>query len=142
MRNRNRSNVLLVEILVAVLFFMLSATVLVKVFVTARNMTVRAGVESEAVVEAQNVAETLYTAADIDATLADMGFSSSHGAWSKDCGDYSLYVLGGYRDAGAGALWTGEVSAFYKLRNPDNARQEDEQMFSLACTRYEEVARQ
>ena len=142
MRNRNRSNVLLVEILVAVLFFMLSATVLVKVFVTARHMTVRAGVESEAVVEAQNVAETLYTAADIDATLADMGFSSSHGAWSKDCGDYSLYVLGGYRDAGAGALWTGEVSAFYKLRNPDNARQEDEQMFSLACTRYEEVARQ
>lgn len=142
MRNRNRSNVLLVEILVAVLFFMLSATVLVKVFVTARNMTVRAGVESEAVVEAQNVAETLYTAADIDATLADMGFSSSHGAWSKDCGDFSLYVLGGYRDAGAGALWTGEVSAFYKLRNPDNARQEDEQMFSLACTRYEEVARQ
>ena len=142
MRNRNRSNVLLVEILVAVLFFMLSATVLVKVFVTARNMTVRAGVESEAVVEAQNVAETLYTAADIDATLADMGFSSSHGAWSKDCGDYSLYVLGGYRDAGAGALWTGEVSAFYKLRNPDEARQEDEQLFSLACTRYEEVALQ
>ena len=39
MRNKNRSNVLLVEILIAVLFFMLSATVLVKVFATARNMT-------------------------------------------------------------------------------------------------------
>ena len=142
MRNRNRSNVLLVEILIAVLFFMLSATVLVKVFVTARNMTVRSGVESVAVVEAQNVAETLYAAADIDQTLKDMGFSSSHGAWSKDCGDYSLYVMGSYRDAAAGSLWTGEVSAFYKLRNPDNARQEDEQLFALACTRYEEVEQQ
>ena len=142
MRNRNGSNVLLVEILIAVLFFMLSATVLVKVFVAARNMTVRSGVESAAVVEAQNVAETLYVAEDIDKTLSEMGFSSSHGAWSKDCGDYSLYVMGAYHEAGAGSLWTGEVSAFYKLRNPDNARQEDEQLFSLACTRYEEVALQ
>ena len=58
MRNRNRSNVLLVEILIAVLFFMLSATVLVRVFVTARNMTVRSGVESVAVADAQNVAES------------------------------------------------------------------------------------
>ena len=41
MGNKNRSNVLLVEILIAVLFFMLSATVLVRVFATARNMTVR-----------------------------------------------------------------------------------------------------
>ena len=142
MRNRNQSNVLLVEILIALLFFMLSATVLVRVFVTARNMTVRSGVQSVAVSEAQNVAETLYAAEDIDKTLSDMGFSSSHGAWSKDCGDYSLYVMGAWREAGAGSLWAGEVSAFYKLRNPDNPRQEDEQMFTLACTRYEEVALQ
>ena len=59
MGGRNRSNVLLVEILIAVLFFMLSATVLVRVFVTARNMTVRAGVETRALAEAQNVAEAL-----------------------------------------------------------------------------------
>ena len=69
MRNRNRSNVLLVEILIAVLFFMLSATVLVRVFVTARNMTVRSGVESVAVADAQNVAESLYAAGDIDQAL-------------------------------------------------------------------------
>lgn len=142
MRNRNRSNVLLVEILVAVLFFMLSATVLVRVFVTARNMTVRSGVESVAMVEAQNVAETIYAAADIEQTLSDMGFRSSHGAWSKDCGDYSLYVTGEERDTGSGILWAGQVSAFYRLRNPDNARQEDEELFTLACTRYEEVALQ
>ena len=74
MKVRNRSNVLLVEILIAVLFFMLSATVLVRVFVTARNMTVRSGVKSVAVAEAQNVAEAMYAADDIDQMLEEQGF--------------------------------------------------------------------
>ena len=139
MRNRNRSNVLLVEILIAVLFFMLSATVLVKVFVTARNMTVRAGVESLAVAEAQNVADALYAADDIEGALGEMSFRSSHGTWSKDCGDYSLYVIGSARETDAGELWSGSVSAYYKLRNPDAERVEDEQLFSITCTRYKEV---
>ena len=136
MRNRNRSNVLLVEILIAVLFFMLSATVLVKVFVAARNMTVRSGVESVAVVDAQNVAESLYAAEDIEQLLGDMGFHSSHGSWTLDRGDYTLYVDGASKPAGAGELWSGTVRAFYKLRNPDDVRAEDEELFSLTCTRY------
>ena len=142
MRNRNRSNVLLLEILIAVLFFMLSATVLVRVFVTARNMTVRSGVKSVAVAEAQNVAEAMYAADDIDQLLEEQGFRLSHGAWSKDCGDYSLYVTGGPVSASAGELWTGTVSAFYKLRDPAAARAEDEELFSLTCTRYKGVTGQ
>ena len=58
----NGTNVLLVEILIAVLFFMLSATVLVRVFVTAHNLTVRSGVETIALSDAQNVAEAIYAA--------------------------------------------------------------------------------
>ena len=140
MRNRNRSNVLLVEILIAELFFMLSATVLVRVFVTARNMTVRSGVEAHALTEAQNVAEAIYASDDVDATLEQMQFFSSHGTWSKDCGEYSLYVFGEASPTGAGEIWSGSVSVFYKVRNPDNARAEDEEMFSLACTKYKGVA--
>ena len=141
MRNKNRSNVLLLEILIAVLFFMLSATVLMRVFATARNMTVRSGVETAAISEAQNVAEALYAADDVERALADMGFSSGHGAWSQDRGDYTLYVEGAAVPAGAGALWTGTVSAFYKLRDPDDARAEDVPLFSLTCTRYRGEAR-
>ena len=142
MKSRNRSNVLLVEILIAVLFFMLSATVLVRVFVGARNMTVRAGVESVAVSDAQNVAEALYAAEDIDAALEGMGFSSSHGAWTKDRGDYTLYIMGEATPTEAGELWSGTVGAFYKLRDPDAARAEDEELFALTCTRYKGVAQQ
>lgn len=141
MRNRNRSNVLLVEILIAVLFFMLSATVLIRVFGTARNMTVRSGVESAAMAEAQNVAEALYAAEDIDALLTEMRFINAHGAWSRDGGDYTLYVVGSETDTEAGKLWSGSVDAFYKLRDPDAAVPEDEPLFSLPCARYKGVAK-
>lgn len=140
MRNRNRSNVLLVEILIAVLFFMLSATVLIRVFGTARNMTVRSGVESVAIADAQNVAESLYAAEDADQLLQQMGFRSSHGSWTLDRGDYTLYVEGQTTPTEAGQLWSGKVSAYYKLRDPDAVRQEDEELFTLTCTRYEGVA--
>ncbi len=139
MRKRNGSNVLLVEILLAVLFFMLSATVLVQVFAAARNMTARSGVETLALAEAQNVAETLYAAEDPDAVLESMDFYNSHGAWSRDYGDFSLYVIAETRETDAGELWAGEVSAFYSRRLPGTARQEDEQLFTLPCTRYKEV---
>ncbi len=140
MRNRNRSNVLLVEILIAVLFFMLSSTVLVRVFVTARNMTVRSGVETVAVADAQNVAESLYAAEDVDQELEALGFRSSHGSWTLDRGDYTLYVEGSAKSTEVGELWSGTVRAFYKLRDPDAVRQEDEELFSLTCTRYKGVA--
>jgi hypothetical protein len=119
---------------------MLSATVLVKVFVTARNMTVRSGVESVAIADAQNVAESLYAAEDADQLLQQMGFRSSHGSWTLDRGDYTLYVEGQTMPTEAGQLWSGKVSAYYKLRDPDAVRQEDEELFSLTCTRYEGVA--
>mgnify|MGYP007070157646 CR=1 FL=1 len=142
MSNKNRSNVLLLEILIAVLFFMLSATVLIQVFAAARNMTVRSGVESAAVADAQNVAEALYASEDVDMALKEMGFFSSHGAWSLDRGDYTLYVAGASTPTEGGELWSGTVGAFYKLRNPDAVRMEDEELFSLTCTRYKEVAAQ
>ena len=140
MRNKNRTNVLLVEILIAVLFFMLSATVLVRVFGSAHNMTARSTVEQHALAEAQDVAEMLYASQDVDATLQALAFASSHGTWSKDCGDYSLYVFGDVEPTGAGELWVGKVSAFYKLRNPDDERAEDEELFSLSCVKYKGVA--
>ena len=133
MRNRNRSNVLLVEILIAVLFFMLSATVLIKVFATARNMTVRSGVESVAVADAQNVAETIYAADDIDGALETMGFYNLHGAWAQNRGDYTLYVVGEATPTAAGELWSGTVSAFYNLRNPDDGYAADGEIGRASC---------
>ena len=139
MTDRNRSNLLLVEILFAVLFFMLSATVIVNVFVASRNMTVRSGVASRAVQEAQNVAEAIYTTEDVDGLMENLGFHSAHGTWLLDRGDYSIFVSGETQSAGVGQIWKGSVSAFYNLRNPDDTRPENEQLFELPCARYREV---
>ena len=139
MDNRNRSNVLLVEILMAVLFFMLSATVLVQVFVSARNMTVKASVETQALADAQNVVDALYTAEDPDAALEAMAFQLYHGAWTRSNGNYTLYVEGNIQPAEAGNFWRGSVRAFYHNPTVDQVRPEDEELFELPCTRYREV---
>ena len=138
MVKRNRSNVLLVEILIAVLFFMLSATVLIRVFAAARNMTARAGIETQALAEAQNVADTLYAAENPEAALEQMEFRLYHDAWTRDAGEYTLYVESEVVPAEAGSMWKGSVRAFYHNRNVDQARPEDEELFSLPCARYRE----
>lgn len=138
MGNRNRSNVLLVEILIAVLFFMLSATVLVQVFAASHNLTARAGVETRALARVQNVADALYAAEDPEALLEETGFTFAHGAWTLPCGDYTLYVETRESDTGAGTLWEGDVRAFYSLRRADADRQEDEELFAVPCVRYKE----
>jgi len=136
MGNRNRSNVLLVEILIAVLFFMLSATVLLQVFAASRSLTVRAGVETRALAEAQSVADALIAAEDPEKALEDMAFTRSHGAWTRGYGDYTLYVESAETPTDSGVMWQGGVRAFYSLRVQDQARQEDEELFLLPCARY------
>lgn len=139
MGNKNKTNVLLVEILMAVLFFMLSALVLVRVFATSKNMTVRSGVETAALTSAQNVAETIIASDDPDAALADMQFVSYHGAWTRDYGEYTLYVNGETEPTDAGELWDGEVAAYINQKNANLAEPQDTLLFSLPCALYKEV---
>ena len=139
MGKKNKTNVLLVEILIAVLFFMLSATVLVRVFATSKSMTVRSGVETLALTEAQNVAETLLASDDPEAALTDLRFVSYHGAWTRDYDDYTLYVSGESTPTEAGTLWDGEVRAYYKTRDASAAMQEDTLLFTLPCALYKGV---
>ena len=108
----------------------------VRVFSTARTLTVRSGVETKALVQAQNVVETLYAADDVEATLTEMEFRNSHGVWTRSYGDFSLYVSGAAIATEAGELWQGEVRAFLSQIDETAARKQAEEMFSLPCTRY------
>ena len=136
MNKKHTTNLLLVEILIAVLFFMLSATVLVKVFATARGVTEKSAAETEALAQAQNVAEALYAAEDAGDYLAGAGYVLSHGAWSRSYGNYSLYVEAETEQTDAGTLWKGQVSAFYAVHDPDDPRPTDQLLFTLPVTRY------
>lgn len=134
--NKNHSNVLLVEILIAVLFFMLSCTVIVQVFEASGKMTRKAGIRTEALAEAQNAAEAMYGTEDPGPVLEKLGFSSSHGSWSLERDHYILYIEGGFEPAGTGEMWTGNVTAYYREPGNQDIKADEEKLVSLPCKWY------
>lgn len=111
--NGSRSQrTLLTEIMIAVLFFALCATVLMETFATAYRYSTRAGVDSMAMTEAQDLAERLYAAGDRDELLKQSGFVRDESRWVKDGGDYRLEVSMGAEDMPVGMLDTVAIRAF------------------------------
>ena len=129
MKSNNHSNALLVELLIVVLFFMLAATVLLQVFSTARNMSARSGWITQALTEAQNVAERLYAAQAPEAELTQMGFDLRDGAWVLSGDDYSTLVTLSTEETQAGVLRRQEVRVI----------RDGEELLSLPGARYMEV---
>ncbi|MBQ8080600.1 MAG: hypothetical protein IJ240_01735 [Clostridia bacterium] len=129
MKTRNRSNALLVELLIVVMFFMLAAAVLMQVFAAARRQADRAGILTEALTEAQNVADRLYAAKDPDGELAAMGFERQQDAWVLIKSRYLTEVSGGTEWTEAGRLL---------VRNVRVTTPEGEELLALPCVRYEE----
>ena len=132
MKTRNRANILLVEILIAVLFFMLSCTVLIQVFAAAHNQSVLASVETEALSEAQNVAALVTAGGDVEARLTAYGFRASRGLYSRDYDDFTLLCEREAEETATGTLWHQVVGAYY---------QKGELLFELPCDRFEEAGK-
>ena len=92
MKSGSRSNALLVEILIVVAFFMLSATFLMQMFSAARMENERADLLTHALTEAQNIAERLYAAPDAEQALSDMGFVLQDDVWQLQQENYVAQV--------------------------------------------------
>ena len=114
------------EILIAVLFFALSATILLEVFVGARNQSLRAGITNEALFAAQNLADRLYCAEDAETLLTQAGFSREKDAWTLNRGAYTLTATWEEERLLGGTLRSAKVCAQYG----------DETLLTLPCTRY------
>ena len=87
MKSGSRSNALLVELLIVVLFFMISATFLMQVFSAARMQGEKSGILTQASQDAQNIAEKLAASTDPAAVLEEMGFSAQDAekiVWTLD----------------------------------------------------------
>ena len=81
MKSRNHSNALLVELLIVIAFFMLSAMVLLQVFAKARTLSAQAEVTAQAVAAAQSRADALYASEDPKTVLQQMGFALEGNEW-------------------------------------------------------------
>ena len=130
MKSGNRSNALLVELLIVVMFFMLSCTVLLQVFTTARGQSARAEMLTQALNAAQNAADRLYAADDPEKALRDMEFQEKDGEWVHAEGDWDLFVTA----LDTQALGDGTLSRFQV-----QAREKNGPLITLPVVRYGEV---
>ena len=129
MRTHNKSNALLVELLIVIMFFMLSATILLRVFAASRIQSDRADAISDALRQAQNVAERLYAADSAPDALEGMQFTQDGEKWILDKGAYRLEVTIADEGTRAGSLSNQTVRALSG----------DETLFTLPVSRYVEA---
>lgn len=132
MKSGSRSNALLVELLIVVMFFMLSSTVLLQVFATSRNQSARAGWLNAALNVAQNTADRLYAAEDAEdaeAVLRDMGFEADGDVWRLSADGFDLTVSSQEAQEEAGVMRRHQVKATHDA----------EVLLELPVARYREV---
>ena len=110
MKEGSRANALLVELLLVIFFFMISAAILVQVFADARLKSRTAHATNASMLEAENIADELYAAKDPDAVLADYGFVAEDGGWVLQKDGYLLKVTLREEETEAGTLRTYDVS--------------------------------
>lgn len=122
----NHLNALLVEIMMAVLFFALSAAVILELFTAAHGRSTEARLSSEALGRVRNLTERLCAADDPGALLESEGFEAADALWRMDAGEYVLTVDVDFEETGAGALMRAEVAA----------AQEGGVLISLPCAKY------
>lgn len=115
MTRSNQLNTLLMEIMIAVLFFALCSTVIMDVFVGAHNQSVRAGVQAQALAAAQNLSDGLYAAEQREELLLENGFEADEsGVFTRECDGYTLSVALGEERTAAGRIETAEITALYR----------------------------
>ncbi len=112
-RSRNQ-NALLVEIMIAVLFFALCSTVILETFVAAREYSRRAGIHNEALVDLQDLAERLRAADEENRILEEEGFVCENGTWLLSGKEYAIEVEFAQEEAPAGELRTATLRALYR----------------------------
>ncbi len=135
MKDRSRANALLVELLLVIFFFMISAAILAQVFADAKLKSRTAHATNASMLEAQNVAEDLYATNDPDALLADYGFTAQDDCWVLEKEGYYLRVSLFEKETEEGILRTYEVSGVERIQN--NSGNEKEQiLLTLPSTRY------
>lgn len=126
MKEGGRANALLVELLLVIFFFMISAAILAQVYADAKLKSRTAAAANSAMLEGQNIAEDLYGSDDPDAVLAEYGFTNQDGVWTLEKKGYVLKVTPKVEETDSGTLRTYEVAGI----------EGDRTLITLPSTRY------
>ena len=126
MKEGGRANALLVELLLVIFFFMISAAILVQVFADAKLKSRTAHATNASMLEAQNIAEDLYASEDPDAILASYGFKAEGDGWVLEKDGYLLKITANNEETDSGLLRTYNISGI----------EGEKTLLTLPSTRY------
>ena len=127
MKKHSTANILLVELVIVILFFMLCVSTLVEVFGTARIKSLAARAENAAMLRTLNMDSRLSASADAEAELEGNGFAKEGERWVLREKDYTLYVSEEKEETEAGVLRTLRFTA----EQPNG-----KQLFELPTVKY------
>ena len=131
MKSQNHSNALLVELMIIIAFFMLSATMLMQVFSAAKQQGDKADILNKALIDAQNIAEIMYTSDNSEEALAGMGFVCENGVWRMEADNTVTLVTLETQDLSSGVMEKQNIRIF----------KGEEELISLPGAKYREVVR-
>ena len=126
MKEGGRANALLVELLLVIFFFMISAAILVQVFADAKLKSRTAHATNASMLEAQNIAEDLYATEDPYAVLASYGFKAEGDGWVLEKDGYLLKITASNEETDSGLLRTYNISGI----------EGEKTLLTLPSTRY------
>ena len=135
MKEGSRANALLVELLLVIFFFMISAAILVQVFADAKLKSRTAHATNASMLEAQNVAEDLYMAETPDTVLKDYGFNEKDGAWVLEKDGYELRVTILEEETDSGVLRKCDVSGV-EITHDQSGAEKETTLLTIPSTRF------
>ena len=135
MKEGSRANALLVELLLVIFFFMISAAILVQVFADAKLKSRTAHATNASMLEAQNVAEDLYMAETPDTVLKNYGFNEKDGVWTLEKDGYELRVTVLEEKTDAGVIRKCDVSGV-EISHDQSGAEKETTLLTIPSTRY------
>ena len=111
MKERTHGNALLLELMIAIAFFLLAAAVLLQVYGTANAVSLRAARITAALDGVQNAADAVIASGAPEEALSQMGFSGENGRWTREDAGIRVSVSFREEERAAGILLTGEARA-------------------------------
>ncbi len=130
MRSGSKSSALLMELMIVILFFMFASMILIRVFTAARLQSDKAEMITDALSEAQNVADRLYAAEDPEELLGSLGFIKQDDLWVRESDAFRIEAQVREETDEAGIFRHQEIQVSTK----------DRLLFALPCSRWKGVS--
>ncbi len=122
-----KGRIVLIELLIAFLFFSLSAVIALQLFARGYAFSRESTLRADALREAQSLADRLFAGDSAEALFAGTGFARDGETYTRDEGGVTFTVELSARDERAGVLKNALITV----------REGDQTLFSLPVARYE-----